>query len=109
LRPNKDEPSRAEVPVFILGGAALDLYGFFREDGKGVEDSAVMLTAIHAVADTDPIGPSARRQTDGTAQATAGVLGFIHVSHQSKSSPGGAVARSFGSIAMLEHPRRNAV
>ena len=46
----------------MFGGAALDLYGLFRKDRKGVEDSAVMLTAIHAVAGADPIGPSARCQ-----------------------------------------------
>lgn len=36
----------------------LDLHGLFREDRKGVEDS----TEIHAVADVDPRGPSARCQ-----------------------------------------------
>jgi hypothetical protein len=53
-----------------------------------VEDSTVVLAAIHAMADANPVGPSACYQADCAAQAATAILSFIHTSHQSKSSPG---------------------
>src|SRR5262245_52050317 len=54
-------------------------YGILREDRRGMKESAVMLSAVEAVAHADAVWPSQRDDADAAAQAAAGeALGSFH-------------------------------
>lgn len=75
----------AEVAALIAAGFAVDGDGILREDCGSIEECAVMLAAVEAVAHTDPVGPPRRRDPHLAAKATAGDL--LH--ETSPSWPGG--------------------
>jgi hypothetical protein len=55
-RENRGAALGAEMPPFIGPGFASDLDGILREDCSGEKQSAMMFSAIQAVADPHPVG-----------------------------------------------------
>src|SRR4051812_35166244 len=68
--------ARAEMPAGERMGFAVDLHRILWEDRGCVKERAVMLAAIHAVAEADAIGAPGGDDTDVAAEAGAG--DFIH-------------------------------
>src|SRR5262249_42123856 len=71
--------SRAEMTPGIIGSLAGDRHRFGREDRKGVEHRAVMLSAIQTVADADAARFHAALQPYRPAEAASGIVSFAHV------------------------------
>lgn len=63
----------AGVAAPVAAGFAGDGDGLGREDGGGVEEGAVMLAAVHAVAEADAVGGAGGGDADGAAEAGGGV------------------------------------
>src|SRR5262249_49929147 len=79
--------SRAEKTPGIVGGLAGDGHRFGREDRKGVEHRAVMLSAIQTMADADTARFNAALQSYRPAEAASGIVGFAHVRSPDCPSP----------------------
>lgn len=63
---------RAEMPALPRGGGTGDGDGATGKDRGGIEDRAVMLAALHAMADRDPVGRASGGDVDGGAEAGGG-------------------------------------
>ena len=61
--------SGAEIPSGVFGRLALDGHRILREHRSGVEQRAVMLTAVQAMTDADSIGLPRRHDAHVAAQA----------------------------------------
>ncbi len=61
--------SGAEVPSGVFGRLTLDGHRILREHRSGVEQRAVMLTAVQAMTDADSIGLPRRHDAHVAAQA----------------------------------------
>jgi hypothetical protein len=60
------------MPPGIVAGFALDRHGVLGEYRRGVEQRAMVLAAIEAVAQADPIGLARGFDPDVATQATTG-------------------------------------
>lgn len=69
---NRRATARAEMPPGIFGGLALGGYRVLWEHRSGIEQRAMMLAAVQAVADPDPIGLPRRHDAHVAAQAATG-------------------------------------
>src|SRR5262249_5459143 len=62
----------AEVPPLVVARLAGDGHGVGRKDRRAAEQRAVMLAAVHAVAEPDPEGLAHRHDAHGAADAAGG-------------------------------------
>ena len=75
------------MPPGIAPRLALDRHRLAGEDGGREEQGAVMLAAIEAVAEADPVGVAGCHDADVAAEATAGEL--VHTGFPIASVPNG--------------------
>ncbi len=75
-RENGRAAMRAETAPLILTELPVDCDRRLREDGRGMEQGAMMFAAIHAMAQPHPVRPPGRLDPQPAALAAAG--DFLH-------------------------------
>jgi len=86
-RENRRAALGAEMPPFIGPGLTSDLNGILRENGSGEKQSAMMFSAIQAVADPYPVGIADRYKPNIAAEAASSDFPHIPLQADCPSNP----------------------